>query len=74
MWGSRANMSSYSAYASPRWIAGISKYAHGCGTTVLTSDPNAYFPDGVLMTLCEVLYVPGLRDHHGLPIRLFGSI
>jgi hypothetical protein len=67
-------MSSYSAYASPRWIAGISKYAHGCGTVVFKSDPNAYFPDGVVMKLREVLYVPGLRDHHGLPIGLFSNI
>ncbi len=26
------------------------------------------------MKLREMLYVPGLRDHHGLSIRLFSSI
>ena len=26
------------------------------------------------MPLRDVLYVPGLRDHHGLPIRLFSSV
>ena len=74
MWGSRANMSSYTAYASPRWIEGISKYAHGSGTAALRLDPSASYPDGLEMRLQEVLYVPGLKDHHGPPFRLFSGI
>jgi hypothetical protein len=62
---------SYTAYTSPRWIEGISKYAHGSGTAVLRLDPCTECPNGVLITLREVLYVPGLRDHSGQPIRLF---
>ncbi len=45
MWGSRTGMSSYTAYPHPRWIGGLSKYAHGCGTVVLKLDPSAHYPD-----------------------------
>ncbi len=74
MWGNRSGMQSYTAYPNPRWIGGLSKYAHGSGKAVLTLDPSAHDPDGVLITLQEVLYVPGLKDHNGLPIRLFSHI
>jgi hypothetical protein len=71
MWGSRSGMESYNAYPHSRWIGGISKYAHGSGTAVLRLDPGAQCPHGLVITLKEVLYVPGLRDLGGMPVRLF---
>ena len=45
MWGSRSRMKSYTAYPHPRWIGGISKYAHGSKTAVLSLDPSSQCPD-----------------------------
>ncbi len=50
MWGSRSGMDFYIAYPHPRWIEGISKYAHGSGTTILTLVPFTQCPDGALCT------------------------